>query len=118
MYKETKIGGQSVALLSNAATPIWYHQLFHKDVVKNLADAQNDTSIAVNMAPEIAYIMMNQAAKTDMSTLNIEKYIAWLETFGAIDFVNATEEIWEAYYGTAQTSSSSKKKQNAKQTEK
>ena len=54
MYKETKIGGQSVALLSNAATPIWYHQLFHKDVVKNLADAQNDTSIAVNMAPEIA----------------------------------------------------------------
>ena len=118
MFKTIQIGGQTVDLLSNAATPIYYHQLFKKDVVKNLAEAAQDNIIAVNMAPELAYIMKNQAAKTDMSTLNIDTYIEWLETFGALDFVDANEAIWEVYYGNIQTSSESKKKRTGKANEK
>ena len=118
MYKEIKIGGQSVELLSNAATPIWYHQIFKKDVVKNLVDSQEDRTIAVNMAPELAFVMMHQAAKHDMNALNVDHFVEWLETFGAMDFLDSNDLIWEVYYGNAQTASTPKKKRSAQPKEK
>lgn len=110
MFKEIKIGGQPVALLSNAATPIYYKQLFGRDVIKCLAEAATERTLVVSMAPEIAYVMAAQSAKTDMTTLNMEKYIGWLEGFGAVDFVDATDDIWDVYYGTTKSSSEAKKK--------
>ena len=113
MYKSIEIGGQTLDLLSNGATPIYYQQIFGKDIVKGLVLAGEDRVIAVNMAPELAFVMMHQANKTDMSKLNFDMYVEWLEGFGSMDFVEGNDLIWEAYYGTMKTSVEPKKKGGA-----
>ena len=113
MFKEITIGGQPVELLSNAATPIRYQQIFHKDLIKSLMDASKERSIAVSMAPELAFVMYQQAKKADMMTLNEDSFITWLEGFGGMDFIEAADNIWEVYYGTNVSESEPKKKRGA-----
>ena len=110
MYKEIQIGGQSVALLANAATPIRYKQVFHRDLIHELADSQKDPSITVSITPNLAYLMAQQAAKVDMMALNEDTFITWLEKFEATDFIGASDGIWAVWSGTAATEAKPKKK--------
>jgi len=110
MFKTIQIGGQTVDLLSNAATPIRFQQIFHKDLIKSLMDAAKERSIAVSMAPELAFVMHQQAKKADMMAQNVDTFIEWLEGFGGMDFVEAADEIWAVYYGTSVNESEPKKK--------
>lgn len=114
MFKEIKIGDKNVSLLANGSTPIRYRQLFHKDIITKMNEGPNADD-AVEMASELAFIMSRSAEKADMNTLNIDDYYEWLEQFETFDIVTASDEIFSVYVGQEVTTSTAKKKQNAKQ---
>lgn len=114
MFKEIKIGDKNVSLLANGATPIRYRQLFHKDIITQMNSGTNADD-AVEMASELAFIMAMSADKADMATLNMDAYYEWLEQFETFDIVQASEDIFAVYVGQEKTTSTAKKKQNAKQ---
>ena len=53
---------------------------------------------ASDAASKLAYIMHNQAAGSDMTALNYDKYAEWLERFEPMEFVAHSQEIF-AYMG-------------------
>lgn len=114
MFKEIKIGDKNVSLLANGATPIRYRQLFHKDLISKMNEGTNADD-ALEMASELAFIMAKSAEKADMSTINAEMYYEWLEQFETLDIVQASEQIFSVYVGQETTTSTAKKKPNAKQ---
>lgn len=114
MFKEIKIGDKNVSLLANGATPIRYRQLFHKDIITQMNGGTNADD-AVEMASELAFIMAMSANKADMTTLNMDAYYEWLEQFETFDIVQASEDIFAVYVGQEVTTTTAKKKQNAKQ---
>lgn len=114
MFKEIKIGEQTIPMIANGATPIRYRQLFHKDIITKMNGGTNADD-AVEMASELAFIMAKSAEKADMSTLNMDDYYEWLEQFETFDIVQSSEEIFSVYVGQEVTTSTAKKKTNAKQ---
>lgn len=114
MFKEIKIGDKDVSLLANGATPIRYRNLFHKDIISKM-NGEISADEAVEMASELAFIMAMSADKADMATLNRDAYDEWLEQFETFDIVQASEQIFSVYVGQEVTTSTAKKKQNAKQ---
>lgn len=114
MLKDVNIGGKIVPLLANGATPVRYRQLFHKDLISRMNDSQNADDIS-DMASELCFIMSKAAENADMNALTLEMYYDWLEQFETLDLINASEDIFSTYVGQNLTTSSPKKKQNARQ---
>ena len=81
MYSELKIGGVKVPLLSNAATPLRYKQFFHKDILKEMQGASDDSAKITDSLPELTFIMAKQAqakaGKCDMNMLKESDFIDW-----------------------------------------
>lgn len=121
MFKNIEIGGITVPMLANGATPIRYRHVFHKDIITEFQQAQDDYSKVVNSMPELAFIMAMQAkaqdGAIDLNLLNEDKYLEWVEQFGAMDLPMASEQIINLYLGNNATSSESKKKVKEKQSE-
>lgn len=115
MVKEIKIGTQAVTLEANAATPIRYRNTFKKDLLTQISEGTRENgvemTVASEVAPELAFIMAMSAQKADMNGLNETKWLEWLEQFGPMDVVNATEQIFSVYFGDAETEVEAKKKQ-------
>lgn len=110
MYREITIGKESIPMKSNAATPIRYRQVFHKDILKELSEAEKNTALAMDSISQLAFVMAMAGSGVDMAQLNEEKYIAWLEQFETFDFINASEAIVDVYLGNTTTTSEAKKK--------
>ena len=121
MYKEIKIGGITVPMLANGATPYRYRNVFHKDIIVEFQQAQEDYSKVVNSIPELAFIMAMQAkaknGESDLNLLNEDTFEKWLEDFDAMDLPIVAEQIINLYLGNSATSSEPKKKANEKQKE-
>lgn len=121
MFKNVEIGGITVPMLANGATPIRYRYVFHKDIITEFQQAQDDYSKVVNSMPELAFIMAMQAkaqdGAIDLNLLNEDKYLEWVEQFGAMDLPMASEQIINLYLGNNATSSEPKKKVKEKQSE-
>lgn len=121
MFKNIEIGGITVPMLANGATPIRYRHVFHKDIITEFQQAQDDYSKVVNSMPELAFIMAMQAkaqdGAIDLNLLNEDKYLEWVEQFGAMDLPMASEQIINLYLGNNATSSEPKKKVKEKQNE-
>jgi hypothetical protein len=121
MFKNVEIGGITVPMLANGATPIRYRHVFHKDIITEFQQAQDDYSKVVNSMPELAFIMAMQAkaqdGAIDLNLLNEDKYLEWVEQFGAMDLPMASEQIINLYLGNNATSSEPKKKVKEKQSE-
>lgn len=121
MFKEISIGGIKIPMLANAATPLRYKHLFHKDIIKEFQEASGDVSKVTDSMPELAFIMAMAAeakdGKVDMNLLNEEKFMDWLEQFDPLDLPMASEEIVNLYMGNNITSSEPKKKGKEKQSE-
>lgn len=115
MFKEIQIGGIKVPMVANAATPLRYKHLFHKDILKEMNDASDDTEKVTDSIPELAFVMAKQAAakegKADLNLLNESDFIGWLEQFDPFDIPMASNEIVSLYMGNALTDSESKKKE-------
>lgn len=121
MFKNIEIGGITVPMLVNGATPIRYRHVFRKDIITEFQQAQDDYSKVVNSMPELAFIMAMQAkaqdGAIDLNLLNEDKYLEWVEQFGAMDLPMASEQIINLYLGNNATSSEPKKKVKEKQNE-
>lgn len=114
MYGEIKIGQQSVAMAANAASPIFYKSIFHKDF---LTQVQQDDPDPMLFA-EMGYVMAMQSDHSieEMTKLSQADYIEWLTQFEAMDIVTKTGEIGNLYFGQTKETSKAKKKED-RQTE-
>lgn len=109
------IGAQEVTLEANAGTPIRYRNVFGRDLLTLIHEGTKedgiDLTVASEVAPELAYVMAKTAEKADMSKINKNEWLTWLEQFEPLDLINATEEIFGAYFGDAMTNVEPKKKE-------
>lgn len=115
MYKEIKIGDITVPMLANGATALRYRSVFGRDIITELQEAQGDTSKGFNALPELAFIMAMaakaKAGEVDMSLLNQDMFLEWLEQFDPMDLPMAAEELTNLYTGNGKTNSEPKKKE-------
>lgn len=113
MFREVKVGDIAVPMLANGATPIRYKRVFHKDILKEFKGIEGDEA-KIDSIGEIAFIMAMQAkaqkGEADMSLLNDDAYIEWLEQFNPFDIDMAADQIVELYIINTETTSDSKKK--------
>jgi len=105
---------RKVPMLSHAAIPIRYKNLFHKDLmveVANFGEGSLDKdmfSSVMDMIPQLAYVMAMAAEHQDMNKLNMDMYITWLEGFSSETFTNHSGDIINLYLGNAQGNSKPK----------
>jgi len=97
MFKTIVIDGKEMSVAANAATPFRYKQVFKQDLFSVLGNEKRAEEEGAEAVMRLAYIMHNQAEKADMNKLNEEAFIEWLEGFSAMAFVNAADEIVNAY---------------------
>lgn len=118
MFKEIKIGNNTVPMLANGATALRYRLVFNKDLISEFMEAQNDTSKGFNALPELSFIMAMAAkakeGKVDMNRLNQDSFLEWLEEFEPTDIAMAADDIMAVYIGNGQTNSEPKKKEEEK----
>lgn len=110
MYGVINIGGKDVPMKANAATPIRYRQVFGENILPYFMGKASEED-AAEMVGRLAYIMARSADGTNMSTLNQEDYISWLEGFGALDFLDGqtASEILDIYQKNGETQTELKK---------
>lgn len=116
MFKEISIGARKVALLANGATPLYYKQTFHKDLISKVYGSDDQIAEVNDCAPEVAFIMAKQASNAkdptiSLSTLSFEEYVKWLEGFEATNLLFKADEIMDIYFHDGQPSAEAKKKQ-------
>lgn len=97
MYKKVNIDGREVELSANAATPFRFRQVFKKDLFSILGNETKAQEEGVEAVTQLAYIMAKQAEKADMTKLNEDDFIEWLEGFGPMAFVHAAETVLNVY---------------------
>lgn len=117
MRKDIQIGDRTVSFLSNGATPLFYKQLFHKDLLQTMKGT-GEWDIVGEHVPELAYIMAMQAkdgmTASEMMKLTYEGYINWLLEFEALDITMHGGEITAIYIADSIPSADPKKKGKGK----
>lgn len=110
MFGYITIREKKIPMEANAATPIRYRQVFHKNLLSVLLGKASEEEGA-EAAGELAYIMARSAEKADMSRLSYEDYISWLEGFEPLDLVNdkIVTDIMNIYQGNMATDAEVKK---------
>lgn len=111
MFADVKIGEKVVPMLSNAATAIYYKQIFHEDllVLMNRALKGGESAEGISdITPKLAYIMSIQAEKSRIKEKNFDTFLEWLEQFEAMEIELAAAQILNTY--TANKKGSSKPK--------
>ena len=112
MYKEIQVGVKTVPMLSNAATPLFFRQVFSKDLLVFLQSMNNGKGIIDGFsetASELAYVMNAQAEKKKINELNFDKFVEWLSDFESLDFETASGDILGLYTSGGRTLSKPKK---------
>lgn len=120
MYKEIKIGSKTVPMTANAATEYRCKQVFNQPVLQEFMKIQpilanneelspQQQDILVDMSAKLGFIMAKQAEKADMTTLNEESYIEWLEDFEPMDLFVASGSIVGLWIGQKATTVKPKK---------
>lgn len=121
MEKVIKIGTKDVTLAANAATPIRFRNIFGKDLLTIISEGTSSEGVNMNVAsevaPQLAFLMAKTAEKADMTKLNEDKLLEWLEQFEAMDVINATEQIFSVYFGDSETEVEAKKNSKDQQKE-
>ena len=111
MYREIKIGELSIPMKATAATALRYRYVFKQDILTELQGVGNDSGLGVSALQQLAFIMACAAdPEKDMSKLNEEAYIEWLDKFEPLDLAEAAEEIIDLYMGNTKGLSEGKKK--------
>lgn len=109
MFGNIKIGEKETAMAANAATPVWFNQVFHEDFfVRSQQVTDGNEAAAVDLFSKVGYIMANQAAQNDMRKLSWDGYIEWLEGFEAMDLAIASADIALLYSGQTKATATAK----------
>lgn len=107
-----KIGSTEVGMLANAASPIIYKQLFHKDFLRQMTQLQGGNEIdGLELFAEMGFVMAMQHENPweEIRKLTEDDYIEWLAQYDPNDVLIASEEIANLYNGQSKTLSASKK---------
>jgi hypothetical protein len=112
MYGEIKLndpkGGElTIPMLANAATPIRFKMLFQNDLLTGIIG--KDGNFDIDVVSKLAFLMAKQAAKVDMTTLNMDQYVAWLEDFDSMAFIDNAENILNLFIKSRDNTSKAKK---------
>ena len=116
MQKTLSIGKHKVTMLANGATPLYYKNVFHKDLISRIHGSEDHISEVSDDAPELAFIMAMQAKaakegnRAMLLSLDFDKFVDWLEGFEAASLIFKADEIMELYFADSEPSASSKKK--------
>ena len=112
MCADVKIGEKVVPMLSNAATAIYYKQIFHEDLLvlmnRALKGGKDPADGISEITPKLAYIMAIQAEKSRIKEKNFDTFLEWLEQFEAMEIELSAAQILNTY--TANKKGSSKPK--------
>ena len=111
MFREIQVGEKTVPMLSNAATPIYYRQVFSKDLLVFL-QSMNSKGIVEGFSEtvaQLAFVMAAQADKKKINELNFDNFIEWLSEYEALDFEQASGDILGLYTSGGKTMSRAKK---------
>lgn len=110
MYGEIIIGQHTVEMAANAASPILYKNIFHKDFLKEVQEDEPDPMLFA----EMGFVMAMQAKKSleEMMKLSQLSYVEWLTQFETMDIVQKTGEIGQMYFEQTHQTSSAKKKED------
>lgn len=126
MYKVISMKGEDgsqidIPFLANAATPFRFKSLFGQDLLVLFQTCSADGIYDINFVSQLAFVMAMQAkAKTggvDLSTLNREMMLSWLEDLDGFSIYDKAQEILAVYLGNSEVASKEKKstrKQNVK----
>lgn len=109
MIKTVKIGNKNVKLNPNAATPVYFNQVFGADffqLTEDAIDGKADIS-TIEAWSRCGYIMAMQAKK-DAEEMSFDGYLEWLSGFGPTDIVEAAGDIIDAWHGTTDTTAKPK----------
>lgn len=111
MQKTIKIGETEVMMRSSAATAIRYRNIFHEDILKELAemDPEKMDAKVIEKIQKLGYIMTRSAEHADMTKLTEDDCMEWLDQFDTIDIMQASKEILMIYLGNKISSSELKK---------
>lgn len=112
MYGEIKLktpNGDTltVPMLANAATLIRYKQLFKTDLLAGIVSPEGNFD--TDVISKLAFVLAKQAAKVDMTALNYDQYVEWLEDFDSAAFIESANEIFSVYIDSKNNSSKAKK---------
>lgn len=110
MTKDIIIRGKTITFTSNGATPIFFKQFFHKDLLKSISMSGQEIEIASEDIPALAFIMAKQGDKADMMHLKEEHYIEWLSLFDPLDIPMKGGEIFAVYLSDSIPTEEPKKK--------
>ena len=97
MFKKLTIDGKELEMVANAATPFRFKQIFGRDLLQVFTNEKRAESEGVEAVTQLAFVMTKQAEKTDMAKVNEAMFLEWLEDFGPMAFIEASEEILNLY---------------------
>lgn len=109
MYKEIQIGEKTIGLKATASTTYRFKQVFKRDILKVMMDTSGAQQAEEDDIMRLAYIMAMSARGDDMSKLNEDSYIGWLDQFDPMDLFIAQEDILEVFQGNRKTEETQKK---------
>lgn len=109
MYKEIQIGERTIGLKATASTTYRFKQVFKRDILKVMMDTSGAQQAEEDDVMRLAYIMAMSARGEDMSKLNEDSYIGWLDQFDPMDLFIAQEDILEVFQGNRKTEETQKK---------
>lgn len=109
MYKEIQIGEKTIGLKATASTTYRFKQVFKRDILKVMMDTSGAQQAEEDDVMRLAYIMAMSARGEDMSKLNEDSYIGWLDQFDPMDLFIAQEDILEVFQGNRKTEETQKK---------
>lgn len=109
MYKEIQIGEKTIGLKATASTTYRFKQVFKRDILKVMMDTSGAQQAEEDDVMRLAYIMAMSARGEDMSKLNDDSYIGWLDQFDPMDLFVAQEDILEVFQGNRRTEETQKK---------
>lgn len=104
MYGKVQIGDKTVEMLSNAASPVFFKQVFHEDFLSKTAEVNSTGAIDTDLFSKMFFIIAKHAEKADPMKLNFNSYIEWISQFELIDLINALPDIATFVFGQMQGS--------------
>lgn len=109
MERTILIGGGEVHLRANAATPIYYRNMFHDDLLAHLGEEESGgTRTEVLMRLCFVEHMQAMHEPKDLRRIGEEQFLAWLEHFEWSDLVDAGAQAVEVWTGQSESTSTLK----------
>ena len=111
MYRTIHIGERDVPMLSMASVDVYYRNIFQEDPIAMQAKGMDDGETIVFIM-KMGYVMAKFAElkdRKDMSSLNEDSYLEWLDGLERSDYLAALPDIRAVYEGQNLGSSEVKK---------